>query len=144
MTNKTLKIRRVFAWAIYDNLKRTPPKDYPTTGEIKSTISDVLPALKNHVVEYVKRIEQATELSDRSIAKEIGEEEVKAGVEKINDQWRAYNREHGNDVVEVALDDEGFKILKSQFDREGWGKKWVANIDEFSELLEAFAAAAKS
>ena len=47
------------------------------------------------------------------------------------------------DVVEISLDDEGFKTLKAQFDREGWGKKWVANIDEFGELLEAFAAAGK-
>ncbi len=143
MSNKTLKIRRVFVWAIYDNLKRTAPKDYPTTGEIKSTISDVLPALKEHVSFYADKIVKAVELSDKGIAKEIGEEELKAAVDKINDEWRTYNREHGNDVVEISLDDEGFKTLKVQFDREGWGKKWVANIDEFSELLEAFAGASK-
>ena len=143
MASKTLKIRRVFAWAIYDNLKRTPPKDYPTTGEIKSTISDVLPALKEVVAFYAGKITEATDLSDKGINKEIGEEEVKAAVDKINDEWRTYNREHGNEVVEISLDAEGFKTLKAQFDREGWGKKWVANIDEFSELLEAFAEASK-
>ena len=141
--SKTLKIRRVFAWAIYDNLKRIPPKDYPTTGEIKSTISDVLPDLKGHVVEYIKKIELATELSEKAAGKEITEDQVKEGVDKINEEWRNYNKEGGNDIVEVSLDDEGFKTLKAQFDREGWGKKWVANIDEFGELLEAFAEAGK-
>src|SRR3990167_7249001 len=141
--SKTLKIRRVFAWAIYDNLKRIPPKDYPTTGEIKSTISDVLPDLKGHVVEYIKKIELATELSKKAAGKEITEDQVKEGVDKINEEWRNYNKEGGNDIVEVYLDDEGFKTLKAQFDREGWGKKWVANIDEFGELLEAFAEAGK-
>ena len=143
MANKTLKIKRVFAWAIFDNLKRTAPKDYPTTGEIKSTISDVLPALKEHVKFYSEKIVEATELSERGISKEVGEEQVKLAVDKINDEWRAYNKAHGMDVVEISLDDEGFKTLKAQFDREGWGKKWVANIDEFGELLEAFAAAGK-
>ena len=141
--SKTLKIRRVFAWAIYDNLKRIPPKDYPTTGEIKSTISDVLPDLKGHVVEYIKKIELATELSEKAAGKEITEDQVKEGVDKINEEWRNYNKEGGNDIVEVYLDDEGFKTLKAQFDREGWGKKWVANIDEFGELLEAFAEVGK-
>ena len=89
MANKTLKIKRVFAWAIFDNLKRTAPKDYPTTGEIKSTISDVLPALKEHVKFYSEKIVEATELSDKGISKEVGEEEVKLAVDKINDEWRA-------------------------------------------------------
>lgn len=138
---KTLNVKRVFAWAIYDNLKRTAPKDYPTTGEIKSTISDVLPALKEHCEEYVSKIKEAEELSVRVVEKKLGEEEAKATVDKINDQWRAYNKEHGNDVVAISLDDEGFNTLKAQFDREGWGKKWLANIEEFGELLEAFEAA---
>src|SRR3990167_871114 len=103
MANKTLKIRRVFAWAIFDNLKRTPPKDYHTTGEIKSTISDVIPALTDAVAEYSARIIRAVELSEKAAAKEISEDEVKAGVDKINDEWRAYNRESGNDVVEIVL-----------------------------------------
>lgn len=138
---KTLSIKRVFAWAIYDNLKRTAPKDYPSTGEIKSTISDVLPALKEHVGEYMKLIKEAEELSVRVAEKKLGEEEAKAAVDKINEVWRAYNKEHGNDVVAISLDDEGLKTLKAQFEREGWGKKWIVTIEEFGELLEAFEAA---
>lgn len=142
MSNKkTLNVKRVFAWAIYNNLKNTPPKDYPTTGEIKSTISDVLPALKIHVGEYADKIKDAEELSVQVQAKKLSEEEAKAAVDKINDAWRAYNKEHGQEIVAIELDEEGFKTLKAQFDREGWGKKWLANIEEFGELMEAFDAA---
>lgn len=141
MSNKTLSIKRVFAWAIYDNLKRIPPKDYPTTGEIKSTITDVLPALKTHVTSYVEKMKEAEDLSVRVVAKELNEEGAKAAVDKINDEWRAYNKEHGSDLVVISLDEEGFKTLKAQFEREGWGKKWIATIEEFGELLESFANA---
>jgi len=140
---KTLKIKRVFAWAIYNNLKRTPPKDFPTTGEIRSTITDILPALKSHVFFYSEKIEEATELSIKVSLKEIGEEESKKAVEKINDDWKTYNKEHGEEIVEIPLDDEGFKTLKTQFEREGWGKNWIVTVEEFGELLEAFAEAGK-
>jgi hypothetical protein len=133
----------VFAWAIYNSLKNTPPKDYPTTGEIKSTISGVLPALKEHLAAYLEKVEEAEDLSAKVVAKEITEEQVKVAVDKINEVWRAYNKANGNEVVEIALDDEGFKTLRAQFDREGWGKKWLANIEEFGELLAAFDVAGK-
>ena len=139
MSNKkTLSIKRVFAWAIYNNLKNTPPKDYPTTGEIKSTISDVLPALKVHITSYADMIKEAEELSVQVVEKKLSEAEAKTAVDKINDAWRVYNKASGDDIVALELDEEGFNTLKTQFDREGWGKKWLANIEEFGELLTAF------
>lgn len=140
MSQKTLKIKRIFAWTIFSNLKNTPPRDFPTTGEIKSTINEVLPALKNEVPYYLETMKKAEELAAKVASKEITEEASKTVVDKFNEEWRNYNKEHGNDLVEIVLDDEGFKTLKAQFDREGWGKKWVANLEEFGELLEAFDA----
>jgi len=139
-STKMLKIKRIFAWTIYNNLRRTAPKDFPTTGEIKSTISDILPALKTHIAEYQSLIEQAEALSAGVVDKKLSEEEAKVAVDEINNGWRTYNKERGQDVVEISIDDEGIKTLKIQFEREGWGKQWVANIEEFGELLEAFEA----
>lgn len=143
MSAKTLKIRRVFAWSIFNNLKNIPPKDYPTTGEIKSTISEVLPALKAHVEVYMDIVKRAVELQEKAATKTLSTEEINAEVEKVNKELGTYNKEHGSEVVDVALDGEGFTTLKAQFDREGWGKKWMANIEEFGELVEAFAEAGK-
>lgn len=142
-SSKTLKIKRVFAFAIYNNLKNIPPKDYPTTGEIKSTIGVILPALKQHLTEYFEMVKKAEELSEKMQAKEISEAALKIKLEEYNDIWKKYNRKEGNELVDVSLEDEGFKVLKAQFERNDWGKKWVANIEEFGELTDAFEAASK-
>ena len=46
---KSLKLKRVFAWTIYNNLTNVPPKEYPTTEEIKATLNDILPEFEQHV-----------------------------------------------------------------------------------------------
>ena len=140
---KTLKIKRIFAYTIYGNLRNTPPKDYPTTGEIKSTISVILPALKEHISDYLDTAKKATEIAEKTIAKEITQEESDKKVEELNVVFRQYNKEHANDIVDISLDEEGFKTLKTQFDRDNWGKKWVSNIEEFGELNDAFAETGK-
>ena len=143
MPQKTLKIKRVFVWTIYNNLRNIPPKDFPTTGEIKSTISEVLPALKTHVSFYAEMMKKAEALAVKVAAKEITEEISKEEVENINSEWKMYNKDHGEEIVDVVFEDDGFTTLKTQFDRENWGKKWVANLEEFGELLEAFSEAGK-
>ena len=143
MSTKTLKTKRVFVYAIYNNLRNTPPKDYPSTAEIKSTIQVILPALKETVSGYVDLMKKAEELSVRLQDKNLAKEEGDKLVTSMNDEWKGYNKEHGNDIVDLTLDEEGFKTLKAQFEREGWGKKWIATIEEFGELLEAFAEAGK-
>ena len=144
MAIKTLKIKRVFAYTIYRSLKSTPPKEYPTTGEIKLTINDILPSLKSHIGEYVKMSEKVDELSVKVQTKELKEEDLKGEVDKINEGFREYNKEHGTEIVDISLDGEAFTALKSQFERDNWGKTWVQNIEEFSELMDVFAEAEKS
>src|SRR3990167_11020627 len=144
MAIKTLKLKRVFAYTIYRSLKGTPPKEYPTTGEIKTTINDIIPAFKKHIDEYVNMSEKVDELSVKVQTKELKEEDLKGEVDKINEGFREYNKEHGNEIVDIALDGEAFTALKSQFERDDWGKTWVQNIEEFSELMDVFAEAEKS
>jgi len=143
MSTKTLKIKRVFVYAVYNSLRKTPPKDFPTTEEIKTTISDILPALKTHAAQYVDMIKQAEALSVKVAAKEIDEEASKKAVEAINTDWREYTKEHGDDIVEIPLESDALTTLKAQFDREGWGKTWLANIEEFGEFSDAMHDAAK-
>lgn len=135
---KELKIKRTFAYVIYTSLRRIAPKDYPSTGEIKTTISDILPALKEHLSEYLGIIAGAEELNELVMSKSIEKEEIDKRVNAINDKFREYSSQHGKDVIDISLSEEAFKTLQTQFNREGWGKTWLANIDEFAELLEAF------
>jgi hypothetical protein len=143
MSKKTLKIKRIFAYTIYNNLRSIPPKDYPSTGEIKSTISVVLPALKEHISKFLEIFKKAEDLSIKVKQNKISEADSKIEVDKYNEEWKNYNLEHGNEIVDISLDEESFKILKTQFDRDNWGKKWVMNIEEFGELVDAFEEAGK-
>ena len=143
MSAKTLNLKRVFVYSIYNHLRNTPPKSYPTTGEIKETISTVLPALREHVNLYAELLTRAESLSVKVAAKELTEEESKKQIEAINVEWREYNGSHGQEVCAVSLSDEGFKTLRGQFEREGWGSTWTANLDEYAEMTEAFSKAGK-
>lgn len=143
MAQKTLKLKRVFAWAIYQNLRSTPPKDYPTADEINRTISVFLPAFKQHISDYLRLMKQAEELSLKLSLKEISDAEAKVQTDALNDEWKKYNREHGNDIVEVPFDADEFTTLKTQFNREDWGKKWVVSLEEYGELAESFKAVDK-
>jgi len=148
--SKTLKIKRSFAWALYNNLKNTPPKEYPTTGEIKTTITDILPALKAQVGKYMEIMKDFEALVDegRNLAevdKEATDEKKAANqkmiqekVDKVNDDFRVYNKSEGVELIDVDLSDEAFKTLKQQFEREKWGKNWISSIEDFSELLDVF------
>ena len=112
-------------------------------AEIKATIGDILPALRTHVTHYIEMFDKARDLSAKVKNKELSEEEIKAGVDKINDEIGVYSKEHGMDVVDVVVEKDAFSIFSGQFNRENWGKNWVVNIEEYGELLEAFETAAK-
>ena len=138
-----MKLRRVFVLSVYNNLRSTPPKDFPTAGEIKDTISSILPALKDHIGTYAEMTTQAEALAIKVSAKEVNDEEAKKSVDEINEKWRAYTKEHGQEICEISLSEEAFKTLRAQHEREGWGPKWTANLDEYAEMAEAFTEAAK-
>jgi hypothetical protein len=140
MATKTLQIKRVFAWTIYDNLRKIAPKDYPTTAEIKATLSDILPALKPMSEKYASVLKRAEETQEKIISKEITEEAAKKIVEDLNKEWKGYNKVEGIEIVDIQMPEEGIKTLKAQFERENWGKRWIGNIEEFGELMAAFEA----
>ena len=138
---KTLKLKRIFVWTTYNNLRNTPPKEIETMEEIKATANDILPALEEHVGEYLKMTKEAEALAAKVRAKELKVEEQNVKVEEINKKFVAYNQEKGTEVVEIKLHKDTMAILVKQFEK--WGKNWVSNIAEFVELDKAFTEANK-
>lgn len=123
-------------WAIYNGLKNTPPKDFPTAGEIRTTISSVLPILRPHLEEYERVMERVRDLSIVVDEGSKSEDEVKNITEEINRDFKKYGAEHGDDLIEVQVDKEFVKTLSGQFLRPGWGNRWFGKIDEFAEFDE--------
>jgi len=143
MPDKKLKIKRIFTYTIYNFLRSVPPKEYPTTGEIKVTISSIMPALKEHLSAYMDLMKRVDDMTIATREKKMTEEQSKKKLAELNEEFRKYNLSDGLEVVEVSLDEEGMKTLRMQFDRDNWGKTWVANIEEFGELEAAFTEATK-
>lgn len=143
MSKKVLKIKRLQAWSIYNNLKTTQPKDFPSTGEIKETIISIMPALKNELEDYINLLKKVEDANEQFMAKKIDEKERNEKIDKINDEFREYNKTHAEEICNIELQDESLKVLKGQFERDNWGKKWVNNLEEFGELLLAFEEASK-
>ena len=143
MSEKILKIKRLFAFVINSNLENTPPKAYPSTAEIKTTINDIIPALKENTEEYKKFSDKATEIRKAEFAKEMTKEESDKAVETVNKEWRAYTDGAGSEILEIKFSEEAFKVLKDQFERDDWGKNWTGNLTEFKEMSDAFTEAGK-
>ena len=66
MSSKIIKTKRRLAHAVYNSLKRIPPREYPSTEEIKIVIEDILPELKQHVKEYIKVVGQASAINAKN------------------------------------------------------------------------------
>ncbi len=133
---KTLKTKRRLLYAVYNSLKRIPPREYPSTEEIKIVLEDILPEFKKHVLEYIAVVRNATAVNAR--IEEFGQEKVQKMVNKLNETWRIYNKDHGLDDIEVKLDKDAITTLTDQFKREDvkgqppiWGRSWFNNIEEF-------------
>jgi lipopolysaccharide biosynthesis regulator YciM len=143
MEEKTLQLRRIFVQAIFNNLRNTPPKDFPTIAEVKTTIKDILPALKEHVEAYITIFEEARDANNDAVEKKITEEDLKVKIEEFNKRIVEYTKTEGQEIVTVVLSVDGMKTLTEQFNREDWGKRWLQNIEEFAEVLAAFEEAGK-
>lgn len=136
MSVKILKTKRRFVNVVYLFLKRLPPKDYTTTGEIEIVMNDIIPSFKPLVKEYTQFGEQADEISKRFDNKEINEDGFKKGMGEINREFRNYNDVHGNEKVEIQLDREAFNSLMNMFNRDTMGKNWFSSIEDYMEFRE--------
>ena len=151
MAEKTLTLNKIYCLTIYNNLRSTPSKDYPTTEEVKETI-ELLPKLKEQAqgyvdilkirddiyVEYKKKLKGLSEDEAKLV-----QEELNNKINEINEKIAEYSLEHAKDVCELKLSEDSLKVLKTQFERNGWGAKWVASVEEFGEILLALEEAGK-
>lgn len=139
---KTLKLKRIFAFIIHNSLKNTPSKEY-ATGELKALITDIIPSLRKHIDQYVEMSKKVGDMKEKFESKEIKEEDLNSKISEINDEWKAYSKGAGSEVVDIVLSEESMKSLNSIFNKENGGKLWTSNIDEYAELMNAFAEAVK-
>lgn len=141
MSKKTITTKRRLAYAVYNSLKRIPPREYPSTEEIKTVLEDILPAFKEHVIEYIDVVRKATAINARM--EEFGRAKVEKMVADLNEKWRVFNKEHGLDDIKIKMEEDAVKTLVDQFKRDDvkgqppvWGRSWFGNIEEFQVFAD--------
>ena len=122
---KTLELKKVSVAIAWNGLKITPPKEFPTIGEIESA-SNVLDKLKEVIPEFVKIIEEG-----EAIGNEMMREKMTPELQKKREEYLKKTNEieskNGKEIVKIKLENEDFKNFFQQCER--WSKNWFNRID---------------
>ena len=117
---KTLTTKRIYAYLIFSNLKRTPPREYPDTNEMVVTVDEVLPALEAVSGDFISMMKRADDVNNELAAGKISTEDAQLKIADLQKEVRIYEPGAGMEFVNVEFSPSAFGILSSQFDR--WGK----------------------
>ena len=136
---KMIELKRIYAYLIYSNLKRTAPKEFTDVDEMIATVDDILPAFEASIVEFVAFKKRADDLFNRQSSGSIDEKEMKEMLIELQKEVRKYELSVGEEKVEIEVENAGFSKFIEQFKR--WGKNWFAEIKDFVEVQKALNAA---
>jgi len=136
---KEIKLKRINAWVVYDNLRAIPPKEFDSVGQIKTLMNNVLPAFKGKIKEHVEMMMDFRAFNEKAIEDKMPRKDLEKKVEEVNRVWSTYNKEHGKEVVTVSLDKEALGVLVVLFNK--YGNKMFNTIEEFIEVEEAISKA---
>ena len=123
--SKTLELKKVSIAVVWNGLKGTPPKEFPTIGEIESA-SKVLDKLKETIPEFVKIIEEGEAIGNEIMSGKMTPELQKRREEYLKKPTEIENK-HGKEIVKIELEDEEFNAFFQQCER--WSKNWFNRID---------------
>lgn len=135
---KLLSTKKIYAYLIYSNLKRTPPREYPDTNEMVVTVDEILPAFEKVSGEFMVFNKEANEINNGLAAGNITQEDATAKIEELQKTVRTFeSSSEGLAVVDIELSVSAFGILSSQFER--WGKGdtgkeipgWFNKLEDF-------------
>jgi len=133
---KTLKTKRINVVIAWNNIRLVPPKDIPTIVEMERT-SEIFTVLEEAIPDFVELITEGETLrKELSKTGDLPEAEIK----KANEDWQAKNKKWqqqtnalevktGDEIIEVAFENEQFNTFFQQCER--WGKNWFSNIKEY-------------
>jgi len=122
---KNLELKKVSIAIVWNGLKGTPPREFPTIGEIESA-SKVLDKLKETIPEFVKIIEEGEAIGNEIMSGKMTPELQKRREEYLKKTIEIENK-HGKEIVKIELEDEEFNAFFQQCER--WSKNWFNRID---------------
>ena len=126
---KQLSTKKIFSYILYNGLKTTPPKDYPSMEEMMSTVDEILPALEKGCLEFVEFRKRADEINVQLASGKLQQEEAGLKLAELQKEVRIFEAEKGEVIVVVDLESAAFAVVGQQFER--WGKQWFNKLEDF-------------
>jgi hypothetical protein len=135
---KSLSTKKIYVYLIYQNLKRTPPREYPDTNEMVVTVDEILPALESVSAEFITFSKRADDINNDLAADKTTQEEARTKIEELQKEVRAFESSaEATGFVTIELNSSAFGILSAQFERWGKGNSekqipgWFNKLEDF-------------
>jgi len=133
--SKILKTKRSYVYIVYRFLKSIPPKEFDTIDEMEKVMDEILPVMEADTKEYVEIGKKADAARKEFADKKITEEQTIEKLKAIEKESVMYGESKGQDVVELALENDPFNTFFQLFEK--WGKGWFGTIEGFLEFRKA-------
>lgn len=135
---KQLTTKKIYLYLIYNNLRRTPPREYPDTNEMVVTVDEILPALKLASAEFIEFLKQSDDINNDLSSDKVTQEDARAKIIELQKTVTAFELSpEGSVSVSVDLSPSAFSILQTQFERWGKGNTekqipgWFNKLEDF-------------
>ena len=125
---KILKTKRANIAICWSGLKNTPPKDFPSVGEMEKT-TDILAVLKESISEFVKILEEGEKLNADIITTKLTTGEINEKKADFQKRATLLEEEIGEQEVSIEFEDEIFNTFFQQIER--WGKFWFIKLEPY-------------
>lgn len=127
--SKVLKTKQRFVFTVYSNLKRTPPKEFPSVEEMEALVDDVLPALEEGSGKFIEFKNAGEDIVSKVMSGELDDKEGQKQLNDANTEARKYEEKNKDATVDVVFENDPFNKLFQMFER--WGKTWFNSVEDF-------------
>ena len=134
---KTIKFQKLHAFVIFQNLKRTAPKDFADIDEMTATVDQILPALEKSSDKFMEFRKLGEDYGNQRGTGKLTEEEWREKVGELQKQVRSYELSEGLEEVSVELETAAYSKLMAQFEK--WGKNWFMDLEDFMKVRKAIS-----
>lgn len=137
---KNLSLKKLHSFVIFQNLKRTAPKDFPDIDEMTVTVEVILPAFEIASGAFLDFRKKSDDLGNQVGTGKMTKEEFTEKIEALQKEVRKFELAEGDQLVEVALETTAYNKFVEQLTR--WGKNWFSDLTDFVAVNKAVKVAA--
>jgi hypothetical protein len=124
---KTLKNKTVDIVYVWTNLRKIPPREFPTVDDMENCV-EVCSCLEEAIPKFVEIMRFESDALNVEKGKLTNEEYAKR-VNAINTKLTELEIKTGQDIIEITFEDATFNNFFQLFEK--WGKNWFETLEGY-------------